>query len=117
MENFKDYKLKQIHSSSIFTFVKPNNKGEKMEVEIVHCEGSGKKSLPYLWYKNGFTDRVINKYLTCHCYAEKDGRVYRKYNPFADKTEINFVWLLEDTEENVQKLIDEVARRFYGISE
>ena len=98
-------------------FFKPNCKDEKMLMVLSHCESHGTKSLPHLWFKNGYTDREINKYLTCNCYVDlPDGSCLEKYNPHiigGPRPRINFDWLLEDTEENIQKFIAEVAKRFY----
>ena len=41
-----------------------NAKQETMTIEIVHCENpGGKNSLPYAWYKNGWTDKVMEPIL------------------------------------------------------
>ena len=39
-----------------------NAKQETMIIEIVHCENpGGKNSLPYLWYKEGWTDKCTKE--------------------------------------------------------
>jgi hypothetical protein len=96
-------------------FLNPNSKGESLVMCISHCEAYGTKSLPHLWFENGHTDKEINKYLICNCYVTSGGICFDKYNPqLTVDHKINFEWLLEDTEENVQKFINEVERRFYN---
>lgn len=118
MEDIKDCECLNLGNTfrKAVRFNKPNSKGETLYVEIQRCEGHGPRSLPHLWFKNGFTDKEINKYLICSNEVfNKAGEFYRRgYNPQSSENhQINFEWLLEDTDENVQKLIDEVARRFY----
>ena len=121
MEHFNNYTLTQELGSrdDYFYFISSNAKNETMLLEISHCENYGKKSLPYMWLKGGYTDREINKYLICRTYVEApDKPMLEKYNPQLTKDfKINFKWLLEDTEENEQALIDEVARQFYAEAE
>lgn len=76
-------------------FNKPNAKGEKMQVEIAQ----GRKNKLY-----------------CSCFVEDaDGCCFSKYNPQIGKdNKIDFQWLLENSPGNEQKLIDEIAGRFYG---
>lgn len=117
MKNFKGYTVMNElgNNEECLYFNNSNAKGETMIVTISHNESYGKKSLPYMWYKKGYTDREINKYLTCRTYVEKiDSPALEKYNPQLTKNlKINFEWLLEDTEENKQILIDEIAKRFF----
>ena len=107
----KNYKVE----NGYINLERPNSKGEMLTFKIEHCEGYGNKSLPHLWFKNGYTDREINKYLICQCYVTKtDGTCIEKYNPQSTSDhKLNFEWLLEDTEENFQKLANEISRRFY----
>lgn len=117
MKNFKGYTvMEELGSNEEWLyFIDSNAKGETMIVTISHNESYGKKSLPYMWYKKGYTDREINKYLTCRTCVEKiDSPALEKYNPqLTEDLKINFEWLLEDTQENKQMLIDEIAKRFY----
>ena len=43
------------------------------------------------------------------------GRCSGKYNPTTNDGKLNFEWLLEATEENQQKIIDEIYRRANAI--
>lgn len=93
-----------------------NAKQETMVIEIVHCENpGGKNSLPYAWYKNGWTDKVMETYIGCHTYVhDSEGFCFGIYNPTTKLSDdgkrsvINFDWLLEDTEENRKKLLRHV---------
>ena len=97
-----------------------NAKQETMTIEIVHCENpGGNKSLPYLWYKNGWTDKVMETYISCHTYVhDSEGSCFGIYNPTTKLSDdrkrsvINFDWLLEDTEENQKKIIEACIKLF-----
>ena len=95
-----------------------NAKQETMTIEIVHCENpGGKNSLPYLWYKNGWTDKVMETYIGCHTYVyDSENGCYGGYNVTekydGKRNVINFDWLLEDTEENRKKIIDACIELF-----
>lgn len=97
-----------------------NAKQETMTIEIVHCENpGGKNSLPYAWYKNGWTDKVMETYIGCHTYVhDSEGNCFGIYNPSTKLSEdgkrsvINFDWLLEDTEENQKKIIEACIKLF-----
>lgn len=101
-----------------YKVTEPNEKGETLGIELVECTNlGGKNSLPYLWYRDGFTDKILETYLSINTYCtDSEGRCSRKYNPQVKKSNnrsvINFDWLFENTEENRQKLINEVIRLF-----
>ena len=95
-----------------------NAKQETMTIEIVHCENpGGKNSLPYLWYKNGWTDKVMETYISCNTYVyDSENGCYGGYNVTekydGKRNVINFDWLLEDTEENRKKIIEACIELF-----
>ena len=95
-----------------------NAKQETMTIEIVHCENpGGKNSLPYLWYKEGLTDKVMETYIGCHTYVyDSENGCYGGYNVTekydGKRNVINFDWLLEDTEENRKKIIEACIELF-----
>ena len=97
-----------------------NAKQETLTIEIVHCEHpGGKNSLPYLWYKNGWTDKVMETYISCHTYVhDSEGSCFGIYNPTTKSSDdgkrsvINFDWLLEDTEENRKQIIEACIELF-----
>lgn len=98
----------------------PNKKHETLMMEIHECTNSGgKNSLPYLWYKAGYSDRILNTYLSIDTSCtDSEGNCWHRYNPQTKRSDngkrnvINFDWMLENTEENKQKLINEVIRLF-----
>ena len=97
-----------------------NKKEETLTIELSECiNPGGKNSLPYLWHKAGYTDKVLNTYLCIHTYCtDSEGNCYGIYNPQTKRSEdgkrnvINFDWMFENTEENKQKLINETIRLF-----
>lgn len=97
-----------------------NAKQETMVIEIVHCENpGGRNSLPYLWYKHGYTDKVMETYIGCNTYVhDSENSCYGIYNPTEKLSDdgkrnvINFDWLLEDTEENRKKIIEACIELF-----
>lgn len=127
---FKDYKLeKRVGMVDFITFNKLNGKGEKMQMEVMGCCGTNTANdLPHLWLKEGKTKTLIENYICVETYVTlPNGDCVMKYNP-TSKPEIkkdykgnillchnviDFDWHLEDTAENRQRLINEVAKRFY----
>lgn len=97
-----------------------NKKKETLIIELSECiNPGGKNSLPYLWYKAGYTNRVLDSYLCIRTYCrDSEGNCYGRYNPQTKRSEdgkrsiINFDWMFENTEENKQKLINETIRLF-----
>lgn len=100
------------------TFEELNSKGEEIIIEFSRCTNpGGKNSLPYLWKKNGFINRILENWWNIQVYVtDSDGRCRGAYNPTSKLSEdgkrmvINFAWMLEATEENAKKLFDEVER-------
>lgn len=99
-----------------YKFTEPNAIGETLTLELSLCKDNEmKNSLPKLWKQHGYMDRVLETYWCIHTYVtDTEGRNYGRYNPQSkpQKCEINFDWMFEATEENKQKLIDEVFRMF-----
>lgn len=97
-----------------------NKKEETLTIELVECTNpGGKKSLPYLWHKAGYINKVLDTYLCIHTYCtDTEGNCYGRYNPQTKESEdgkrivINFDWMFENTEENKLKLINETIRLF-----
>lgn len=127
--NFKDFKKSISGNTEYLEFCKKNSKEESLLMGITHCKDCElSNSLPKLWYKNGYTDKIFTTYLIVTTYVEtKDKKCSCKYNPtvkteerkdfngkvYASHNVLNFDWLLEDNEQNIQLLINEVAKRFY----
>ena len=119
--NKNNYTVKQSAPTSYWiTFNEKNKKGEELTIELLLCADSdSKNSLPKLWYKNGYTERVLDTYWNVNTYVkDSEGRSWGKYNPQTKRSEdgkrmiINFDWMMEATEENKNKIINEVYRIF-----
>jgi len=117
----KEYTIEQAAETRWFyNFTEPNAKGETIIIEISKCINSGgKSSLPVLWKQHGFVDRVLETYWSISTYVtDTERNCYGLYNPQSKlsedekRTVINFDWIFEATEENKEKLIDEVFRLF-----
>lgn len=118
----KEYIIEQMAETRwFFKFTDTNEKGEKLIIELSKCEDwkEGKNSLPKLWKKNGYIDRVLETYWSIETYVkDTENNSYGRYNPQHKLSEdkkrmvINFDWMFEATEENKEKLINEVYRLF-----
>lgn len=95
-----------------------NAKRETMTIEIVHCTNpGGSNSLPYAWYKSGRTDKVMETWIGCNTYVhDSEGNCYGGYNVTerhdGKRNVINFDWMLEDTRENMIKIIEACIQIF-----
>lgn len=122
----KEYTIEQMAETRWFYyFTEPNAKGETLTIELTKCEDepNWKNSNSKRWKKNGYTDRVLETYWSISTYIrDTEGNCYGRYNPqhtteYNPETDsirpvINFEWMFEATEENKEKLIDEVYRLF-----
>lgn len=77
-----------------YTFAEPNKKGETLIVDLFHGR---------------------QEFVFCDNFVQTDNICHDGYNPQLSKTKRKLCpqWLLKDTSENRQKLIDEIERRFY----
>lgn len=117
-----NYRIEKGNGNTTWIYVtESNQKGETLIIGITECttNSNSKNSLPYLWYKEGYTDKVLNTYLCIQTYCtDSEGNCCGKYNPQTKRSddgkrhEINFDWMFENTEENKQKLTNEVIRLF-----
>lgn len=98
-----------------------NAKGETLRVELSYCYDSGyHKSLPKLWKRHGYTDRVIETYWHFDTYVrDSDGTCRRGYDPSIKPGGagwvVDFDWHLDATPENARKLFAECYRRFMEV--
>ena len=118
--NADNFILKQRTDTSYeVRFIEKNNLNEYLilhinEVYPPKCENS----LPVLWKKYGYTDKILdNYYILDVCAFDENGYEYHKYNPqIAKKSDgnrsINFDYMLEVSEANMYKLIDNVYNLF-----
>jgi len=117
----KNYTVEQMAETRWFyTFAEPNTKGETLVIELSKCTNwGGSNALPVLWKKHGHIDRVLETHWSISTYVrDTEGNCYGMYNPQEKIREdgkamvINFDWMFEATEENKERLIDEVFRIF-----
>jgi len=112
--------LKQRTSTSYeVRFIEKNNLNEVLILQINEVyPPKCKNSLPNLWKKYGFTDKILDSYYILDvCVIDENGYEYHKYNPqIAKKSDgnrsINFDYMLEVSEANMYKLIDNVFNLF-----
>ena len=112
----KKYIIEQTAETTWFyTFTDVNEKGEKLVIELSKCKDwkESKNSLAKLWKKHGYINRVLETYWFIQTYVKNtEGNSFEKYNPQRKLGQINFDWMFEATEENKEKLINEVYRLF-----
>lgn len=118
----KEYTVeKQEYSNTTWiNVIGENDKKERLVISICECTNpGGQNSLPALWYKHGRTNKILETYLSVDAYVyDSENQCWGCYNPQIKRSEdgrrsvIDFDWMLENTEENKQKLISECIRRF-----
>lgn len=102
----------------LYKYAEPNEKGESLVIELSKCEDNdSKNSLPKLWKKKGYIDRILKTYWSIETYVkDTEGNCFGAYNPQTklenDRMVIDFDWLFEATEENKEKLINKVHELF-----
>ena len=106
---------KRGENREVLTFKELNKKGEKIQIEFcfIYPDNTSKNSLPNLWRKHGFTNKLLNNYISISTYAtDKKGNCWGKYNPQIkkDTNKIDFDYMLEINKLNKFKLIDEVYK-------
>lgn len=107
---------------TFYKFTEKNKLRETLIVEIseTFVDNSLKSdTLPKLWKKHGFTNKLYDSYLNVQCYVtDKDGTCWGKYNPTEKLSDdkkrnvINFDYLLEVSEKNKQYLLDLIYKMF-----
>lgn len=119
----KFIKKEMANHRAFYELNETNKNGEKINVEIMEIfpDNTSKNSLPNLWLKHGYTNKLYNSYLCIDCYVtEKDGNCWERYNPTIKLSDdekrhvINFDWLLEVNEENKEKILNEIYKKFIG---
>lgn len=121
MENIKYEIIKNGKSNTFYKFTEKNKLGETLTVEITETypDNTSKHSLPNLWKKHRFTNKLYNSYLNVDCYVtDKEGLCWGRYNPTEKLSDdkkrnvINFDYLLEVSEENKKYLLDKIYKMF-----
>lgn len=90
-----------------------------IELILVYTDIKDKNSLPYLWYKNGYTKEIINNYISLDtCYTDEQNYSYRYYNPCTkkvnDKTVIDFDYILPIDEFNIEKIVVDAIDMYHN---
>lgn len=83
-----NYRIEKGNGNITWVYVTESNpKGETLTIELVECTNpGGKNSLPYLWNKEGYTDKILNTYLSIQTYCtDSEGNCCGKYNPQTKK--------------------------------
>ena len=112
--------LKQRTSTSYeVRFKEKNHLNETLILQInAVYPPKSENSLPNLWKKLGFTDKILDSYYILDvCAFDENSYEYHKYNPQIAKNEdgnreINFDYMLEVSEANMYKLIECVYNLF-----
>lgn len=92
-----------------------NKNGESLLIELnrVECNTKDKHSLPVLWYKHGYMDKILDTHWCINTYVtDVEGNCYGRYNPTIKNGKIDFNWKFEATEDNKQILLNEIYNRF-----
>ena len=89
-----------------------NKNGECIDVELsrIMAESS---SIMDNWVNNGYIPKALPTWWSIDVYVtDKDGNCYGRYNPqeLPKSHKINFDWVLEGTEENRIKILEEIER-------
>lgn len=109
-------KMNQKGTREFYYFNDRNSKGERIEIEFVKIENDNNRHLINLWYEKGFIKEKLENYWQVAVYVyDKEGNCYRKYNPqiLPHGTKINFDWVLEATEENKERILNEIIKTTY----
>ena len=106
-----------------------NERGETLLVNIHQCEMDfdHKYGLGYLWKRDGRIDGSFKTWWHIDCYVHSPKKCcFAGYNPqemtYKSKPDrdghvcvrgvIDFDWLLEDTDKNLERILNEIYRRF-----
>lgn len=89
-----------------------NKNGECIEVELSRNMAES-SSIMDKWVENGSIPKALPTWWSIDLYVtDKDGNCYGRYNPqeLPKSHKINFDWVLEGTEENRIKILEEIER-------
>lgn len=114
IDNKEIIKIKKISDSRFSIFINPLRDDESFTISVSFCKDCGKNSLPYLWHKFGYTDKILDTYIVVNTYrTDKDGTCVNHYNPQVNENhKINFDYTLETNEENLKILIDKAIKMY-----
>lgn len=92
-----------------------NAKGERLlvEVEKIIVNLEDKKEAMNLWKKEGVIKNAFPTWWSIHNYVhDTEGNGFKAYNPTVKGSTLNFDWMLEATEENLNLILEEVYSCF-----
>lgn len=109
--------VQETETKTFYYFKNRNRKGEELIAEICETYPDNKdwRSLPNLWQKAGATKKRLESYFCVTTWAtDAEGVCRGRYNPqrVLGANKINFDWMLEVTEQNRERLLQEIYRRF-----
>lgn len=102
------------------TFDRTSRERESVVAEFTLAENPhSRRSLPKLWYLQGRTDRELDSWWAVQVYAtDEHGQCLSKYNPTVKPggygETLDFDWILEATDENMELISSEIERRAFG---
>ena len=104
---------KQGTNTTWYEITNKNKKGESIQIEITECypNNESTSSLPNLWKKVGFTEKLYKNYLCCDTYVtDKDGNCWTRYNPTTklseDKSHPSYIVYVETINEIYRKFME-----------
>lgn len=114
LKNPKILNIRKMADNRFFIDIKPKIDDSEFCIEVSFCKAGELNSIPQLWYKYGYTNKVLNEYIFIKTYCtDKDGHCTGNYNPQTiGINKINFDYMLESTEENLNKLIDKCVSMY-----
>ena len=74
----KFIKKEMANHRAFYELNETNKNGEKINVEIMEIfpDNTSENSLPNLWLKHGYTNKLYNSYLCINCYVTE---IYKKF--------------------------------------
>lgn len=114
LKNPKIIKIRKMADTRFFIDIEPKRDDREFCIEVSFCKAGRLNSIPQLWYKYGYMNKVLNEYIFIKTYCtDKDGLCTGSYNPQTiGINKINFDYMLESTVENLNKLIDKCVSMY-----
>lgn len=113
----KEEMAETVGNRTRYTFTNTNDKGEKVIVELIHCQTDN--SIGRCWKEKKYISEDLKTWISIETYViDIDGNCWGRYNPQLAflSNKINFDWVLEDTPANRQKILTEIVK-ISGIKE
>lgn len=104
-----------------FTFKDKNAKDEYIKVCLSVSENpGGKNSLPEIWHKKGYTEKVMQTWWSVETYVtDSKGNCRADYNPCTKwdgkRNIINFDYMLDATPGNAYLIFEEIRKRAFAL--